>query len=344
MEFGILSDGKKASLYSITDGNGCELRVTDYGATIVSYFVPDKDGKIRDIVLGYDSAPEYEKNSCYFGAVIGRGCNRIRDGRFSLKNIEYQLDKNDRGNNLHSGKKGFDRRIWEVVDKNKREILFRINEKDMENGYPGNMTAEVRYCFEDVGKLKITYNAVSDKDTVANMTNHSYFNLNGHDGGSVENHMMTLNAKFFTPNEDECAIATGEILAVKNTPFDFTEGKCIGDGINEENRQLKFVGGFDQNYVIEGQSGVLRKAAEACSSDSGICLELYTDTPGIEFYAGNMIPEHTGKKNVVYGKRCGFCLEPEYFPDSINISHFKQPFIKAGEKYESVTVIRCGAM
>lgn len=339
-QFGTDPDQQELMRYTIKNKQGMEVAVTNLGATVLSILVPDREGKLRDVVLGYDTPETYYENTCYFGATIGRGCNRIDQGKYQIHGVTYQLDKNDRGNNLHSGANGFDKRTWKTETAEDNSVVFFLTEMDMENGYPGNFSGSVRYTLTEENELQIHYEGICDQDTLINMTNHTYFNLNGHDGGNIENHILQIPAESITAVADEKAIATGELLSVEGTPLDFRKPKEIGRDIRKECQQMQYVGGYDFNYVIQMDKGEEKKFAEVYSPETGICMTCFTDLPGVQFYAGNMIPEQEGKQHVHYGKRQGLCLESEYFPNAINIEAFAKTVTKAGEHYESLTRYR----
>lgn len=340
--FGTMPDGTPLSLYSFTNKNNMTMAVTDLGATLVSVQLPDREGVVRDVVLGYDTPEAYLKNTCYFGAVIGRSGNRIDQGRFEINGTMYQMDQNDNENNLHSGQDGFDRRKWQVsdLDETKNKITFTIESPDGDQGFPGNFRVSVTYTLTDENEIILAYEGMSDQDTVANLTNHSYFNLAGHDGGSMEDHELLLLAKAYTLVRDGKAIPTGEIAPVAGTPMDFLVAKPIGRDIEADFEQLKFVGGYDHNYVLSEKNGEMKKMAEAYCDRTGIAMEVFTDCCGVQFYAGNFITDHEGKGGVIYKKRQGFCLESQYYPNSINQEGFPKPILKAGEPYRTTTSYR----
>lgn len=340
--FGTLEDGTELFLYSFTNKNGMTMTVTELGATLVRVIVPDREGGKRDVVLGYDTPQDYLKNTCFFGAVIGRSGNRIDQGRFVINGKTYQLPINDNSNNLHSGPNGFDARRWEVgrVEEADNRITFCLESPDGDNGYPGNFRTSVTYTLTDDNTVELCYEATADADTIANMTNHTYFNLNGHDSGSIEAQELWLNADAYTPVRDGEAIPTGEITPVAGTPMDFTQAKLIGRDIGAEFEQLQYVGGYDHNFVLNGPMGEYRKFAEAYSEKSGIRMEAFTDCCGVQFYAGNFVTDQTGKDGVSYGKRHGFCLESQYYPNAINQENFPSPLLKAGETYRTKTGYR----
>ena len=336
--FGISKEGEQLSIYTLDNGK-MQVRLTDLGATIVSIIVPDKNGAMTDVVLGYDGPEGYYENSCYFGAVIGRSGNRIDHGCFVIDGKKYQLDINDNDNNLHSGNNGFDQRRWEALKTSEDSITFYLKDADLEQGYPGNFEVCVTYTLTDENELKLHYEGKSDADTVANMTNHVYFNLSGHDSGTILDQELMLTADYYTPVRDSQAIPTGEYAPVDLTPMDFRIAKRIGDEIDADFEQLTFVGGYDHNFVLSREKRELTLFAEAYSPKSGICMKACTDLPGVQFYAGNFItPGQKGKGGAIYEKRQGFCLESQYYPNSINQEGFASPLLKAGEKYDTTTV------
>ncbi len=341
--FGKLNDGREASLYTITNGKGMTVCLTDLGATLVKVLVPDKDGKETDVILGYDTAQEYLDNGFYFGAVIGRNGNRIDKARFTIDGKTYQLAVNDNENNLHSGPDGFDSRIWEVKSCAENAVVFALESPDGDEGFPGNMHAEVAYTVLDDNTLELCYTAESDADTVANMTNHVYFNLGGHDSGSILDHELKLATEYYTPVIDEQAIPTGEVASVKGTVMDFSAGRRIGQDIDADFDQLRYTGGYDHNFALSAKAGEMKPMALARCKKTGIVMEGFTDCPGVQFYAGNFITPHTGKGGAKYDKRFGFCLESQYYPNAINQEGFDSPLLKAGQTRRSVTRYRFSA-
>ncbi|MDY3250329.1 MAG: aldose epimerase family protein [Candidatus Choladocola sp.] len=340
--FGKLKDGSDTYLYSFTNKNKVTMEVTDLGATLVNLVVPDREGRLTDVVLGYEEAQDYLDNTCFFGAVIGRSGNRIGKARFEINGRTYRLAVNDNENNLHSGPNGYSFRKWTVekTDEETNSIRFCLNSPDGDQGYPGNFRIAVTYTLTDDNEVMLHYEGCSDSDTIANMTNHSYFNLSGHDSGSMEDQILTLHASCYTPVVDSQAIPNGEIAPVAGTPMDFTEPKPIGRDIEADFEQLKFVGGYDHNFVLDKEAGTMCKMAEAYSEKTGIRMEAFTDCCGVQFYAGNFITDQTGKGGVTYGRRHGFCLESQYFPNAVNQPEFPSPVLKAGEKYDSKTSYR----
>ncbi len=337
--FGTLKDGTEASLYSFTNRSGMTMEVTELGASLVNLLVPDADGKLRDVVLGYDTPQEYLDHNCYFGTVIGRSGNRIDKARFSIGGRTYQLPVNDNENNLHSGPDGYERRMWSVEEVNEagNSIRFALESPDGDQGFPGNLKIAVTYTLTEDNEVILHYEGSADADTVVNMTNHSYFNLAGHDSGNIEGHILQINAQAYTPVRDYQSIPTGEIAPVEGTVFDFRTPKPIGQDIGADCEQLHFVGGYDHNFVLSDRTGEIKKMAETYCAESGIVMEAFTDCCGMQFYAGNAIGDQKGKKGASYKKRGGFCLEAHYYPNAVNQANFPSPVLKAGDPYDSVT-------
>lgn len=338
-DFGKTADGKNISLYTVTNANGTVMKVTDYGAILVSLFVKDREGNPVDVVLGYESGSDYQKNPPHFGATIGRNGNRIANASFALNGVTYSLQANENENNLHSGPDGYEFMLWDA-EATENAVIFRHEGPDGEQGFPGVFRIQVTYTLTEDDAVEIHYEGVSDQDTVANMTNHSYFNLAGHEAGVVNDQVLKLNCSYYTPVKDARSIPTGEIAPVEGTPMDFTKGKTIGEDIEADFEQLQFTGGFDHNYIVDKEKGAFAWMAEAYSEKTGIAMTAYTDCPAVQFYAGNFIEDEKGKNGAVYGKRHGFCLESQYCPNAVNDTHFEQPFLKAGEKYDTKTVYK----
>ena len=329
--------GSVYTLYTITNKNGTQAKVTDLGGTLVSLLIKDKKEVVRDVVLGYDTPEEYRDNGFFFGAWVGRSGNRIDKAKFRIDGKSYSLTVNDNENNLHSGMDYFHLRKASVAACTEDSVTFEIVDKDLQQGYPGNFTAQLTYTLTDDDALELKYNAVSDKDTVCNMTNHSYFNLGGHDSGSILDTQLRLDCRAYTPVIDSQAIPTGELRPVAGTAFDFTEPKTIGRDIDADDEQLKFVGGYDHNYVITENKGGMVKFAEAYQPKTGICMECCSDLPGVQLYVGNFITRHPCKGGAQYDYRGGFCLETQFYPNAVNQDGFAKPVLKAGETFESVT-------
>ena len=337
--FGITKKGEQASLYTLKNSNHVTIKVTDYGATLVSLLVPSKDGQLKDVVLGYDNVTGYEEHTCYFGATIGRNGNRIKDSRFTIDGKEYKIDENENHNNLHSGKNGFNSVIWEVRAHTDHSITFYHYSTEEEQKFPGNMQITVTYKITEDNTLHIVYNGKADADTIMNCTNHSYFNLNGHESGSVEGQILQILADAYTPVADSASIPTGEIAPVEGTPMDFRTEKTIGQDINADFEQLHFTGGYDHNYVL-GRPGEKKVMANAYSKESVIAMEAATDCCGVQFYAGNFIGEQAGKDEAAYHDRSGFCLESQFYPNAVNEPDFPSPVVKAGDTYHTETTYR----
>lgn len=336
--FGKLPDGTAVELYTLKDGP-IEAQITNYGGIVVSLKTPDRNGRLADIVLGYDTLEGYlAGNKAYFGGIIGRYANRIARGTFQLDGKKYSLPKNDGENSLHGGTRGFDKVLWRgraIPD----GVELTYVSPDGEQGYPGTLTATVRYILRD-RRLRIEYAATTDAATVVNLTNHSYFNLAGHGSGDILKHQLKINASRFTP-VDATLIPTGELAPVEGTPFDFRKLTAIGARINGDHPQLRFGRGYDHNWVLDAQEGKLTEAAELYDPDSGRVLQVFTTEPGIQFYSGNFLDGSiTGKEGKVYGHRTGLCLETQHYPDSPNHSNFPSTVLRPGKRYESVTEFR----
>lgn len=329
--------GEQTYLYTMTNANGSSVTVCDYGGTLISLLVPNRDGNLVDVLLGYEHLSGYEESDTYFGALIGRCGNRICKGHFTLNGKEYQLAVNNGENHLHGGMIGFDSRIFHV-EQEKGVLKLLLHCEDGEENYPGNADVTVTYTFTDDNELQIHYEAISDQDTLMNLTNHAYFNLDGHASGSIADTMLKLYATSYTPT-DTCSIPTGEIAPIAYTAFDFTNFRRIGEAIDSEEEQLRFAGGYDHNFVLDHDPDQLSLFAEAYSQESGIYLTAKTTLPGVQFYTGNFIGEHgpAGKNGCTYHKRQGFCLETQVPPDAINHPNFPSPVLKAGEKYDTLT-------
>ena len=342
-DFGKIANNKVVNLFTITNKNGIVLKLTNLGATVVSVLVPNNKGDMLDVVLGFDNLDDYVVNHCYFGATIGRNGNRIANSCFKINDNMYYLDKNERNkNDLHSGFNGYDKRLWDYdVKEDNNSVSFKLLSPDLDQGFPGNFDVSVTYTLTDDNELKITYNGVSDKDTVANMTNHSYFNLNGHNSGSIINHYLKINSTKVAIIDSE-SIPTGELADVKNTPMDFTSFRKIADDIDSDYEQLKLTKGYDHSFLIDKNENALEKVATLKSEESGITMEVYSDCLAVQFYAGNYIDEvpQTGKGNFIYPNRSGLCLETGFLPNSINEPNFASPILKANEVYNSTTIYK----
>lgn len=335
--FGTTKSGQKATLYVLENKNHTVIKVTDFGATLVSVLFADKDGKKRDMVLGYNDVSEYENGTCCFGATIGRNGNRIKDARFTIGGKEWIVEANENNNSLHSGKNGFNHLMWEMKDSGENFVSFYHYSPQEEQGFPGNMHVIVTYTLDDEDTVHITYDAKADADTIMNFTNHSYFNLAGDDSGVMLDQKLQLFADTYTPDVDSESIPTGEIAPVAGTPMDFTRMKPIGQDIDADFDQLNYTGGYDHNYVLADHAGTMRQAARAVCDESGIAMDTYTDCCGVQLYAGNFITDHVGKGGVMYGKRHGFCLETQFYPNAVNQENFPSPVVPANKAYHSET-------
>ncbi len=339
--FGKSPAGQEIALYTLTNSRGMQARVTNLGAILVKLCVPDQKGGLTDVVLGFDKVEKYYENPSFFGAVIGPSANRIGGASFTLDGVTYQLDVNDNGNNLHSHRaKGYHKRLWKA-DVQEKSVVFTLEDEDGELGFPGNKRMQVSYTLEEDNSLKLHYHGSSDRNTILNPTNHTYFNLNGSGAGDIECHELCLKASRYTPVA-EGSIPTGEIAPVEGTPMDFTAGKAVGQDINADFEQLAITGGYDHNWVIDGWDGSLRHFATVRSPESGISLYAYTTLPGVQFYAGNFIDAQQGKDGAVYKKRSGLCLETQYFPDTVHHENFPSCVFGGDREYDSVTVYRFG--
>jgi aldose 1-epimerase len=341
-------DGKEVSLYTLANRNGVEAKITNFGGIVVSLKVPDRNGQLDDVVLGYDNLSDYaEGNAGYLGALIGRYGNRIARGRFRLNGVEYKLATNNNENHLHGGVKGFDKVIWtaRALKTSGGGVALELTylSHDGEEGYPGNLQVRVVYTLTDKNELKIDYSATTDKDTIVNLTHHSYFNLAGAGNGDILNHKLMINAQRFTP-VDVTLIPTGELKSVKGTPFDFTQPLPIGARINQDEEQLKRGNGYDHNWVLDGRAGALRRVAEVSEQTTGRVMEIWTTEPGLQLYTGNYLGEtKPGKGGKTYKPRYGFALETQHFPDSPNEPKFPSTVLKKGAKYRSTTIYKFSA-
>ena len=334
--FGTTKEGRQVELYTLTNKNNMQVTISTYGGTILSIKVPNREGKFIDVVLGYDRLENYEVQDKYIGALIGRHGNRIKKGQFSLNGKTYQLACNDGNNHLHGGKIGFDKKIWSARENDQSLTLTYISPNG-EEGYPGTLSVEVRYSLADNNTLSIDYKANADEDTVCNLTNHTYFNLAGYDSGTILNQKIQIFANYYTDADKE-SLPTGKICSVEGTPLDLRQPTTIGTHIDDAFEQLQFAGGYDHNWIIENYDGTLRKAAFALADSSGITLTASTTLPGLQFYSGNYLdgaPE--GKNHSHINKRCGFCLETQYFPNALEHPNFEQPIIKKGETWHALT-------
>jgi len=333
-------DGKPTKLYILKNKNGVEAGITNYGGTLVGLLVPDKDGKLTDVVVGFDGIEGFQKAAgSYYGATIGRYGNRIAKGKFTLDGKQYSIFTNNGANTLHGGKKGFDANVWDAKQVDSTTLELTYLSKDMEEGYPGNLNVKITYKLTDDNELKISYEATTDKNTVVNLTNHSYFNLNGAGSGTNLEHLVQIDADGYTP-VDTTLIPTGKIEPVKGTPFDFTTPTTIGARIEEDNAQIKAGGGYDHNYVLN-KHDISKPIATVIGDKSGIKMEVFTEEPGLQFYTGNFMQ---GKNTILGGKkddhRTAFAMETQHYPDSPNQPNFPSTVLKPGAVYKTQTIYK----
>ena len=333
-------DGKKTDLYILRNKNNMEVCITNFGGRIVSVMVPDKDGQMRDVVLGFDSIQDYISKPSDFGASIGRYANRINQGKFTLDGVEYQLPRNNYGHCLHGGPQGFQYRVYDAVQLNPQELQLTYVAKDGEEGFRGNITCKVLMKLTDDNAIDIQYEAETDKPTIVNMTNHSYFNLDG-DAGSNAEHLLTIDADYYTP-VDSTFMTTGEIVPVEDTPMDFRTPMPVGERINDfDFVQLKNGNGYDHNWVLNAKGDINRRAASLKSQKTGIVLDVYTNEPGVQVYAGNFLDGSlTGKKGITYNQRASVCLETQKYPDTPNKPEWPSAVLRPGEKYMSQCIFK----
>lgn len=344
--FGILDDGRNVQLFTLKNDRGTSVEIMDLGGVIVSLRTADATGNITDITTGFNHPQQYLSGSGYMGAIVGRYANRIANGRFSLDGKQYSLAKNNGDNAIHGGLIGFDKKFWHTVTESKSSeasLNLTLVSKDGEEGYPGNLTAKVTYTLNDRDQLVIDYSATTDKVTVINLTQHAYFNLNGHGTGSVLDHEIMINADQYTPIDNE-SIPTGELASVEGTPLDFRTAKPIGVDINSNHEQIRLGSGFDHNFIISHVvEGELTLAASVLSPSTGRTLSVYTDQPGMQFYTGNFLNGTLkGKDGAVYAQRNAFCLETQHYPDSPNKPNFPSTILRPGEQYATRTVFEFG--
>ena len=335
-KFGVTKKGQKASLYTITNKNGTEVALTDFGAIVVSFIMKDKYGNKKDLILGYDDVKPYSKDGSHFGAIMGPIANRTADAKFVLNGKEYHLKANDGDNNLHTSlKKAFPKCFFKANVK-ENSVIFSLKKKDMDMGHPGNMDVTVTYTLTDEDELKIHYYATTDRETYINLTNHAYFNLNGHDSGNILHEKVQINAKFYTPIV-KGAIPTGEIAPVEGTPMDFTKEKEVCSDMTFAFNQIELVNGYDHNYCLDNFDGKVRKVASVKDDKSGIRMDVFTDLPGVQFYTANWVNEKAAKGGEPYGPRQGLCLETQYYPNSVNEEKFPRPLFGPEKPFDSET-------
>ena len=341
--FGTTKQGEEATLYTIANTNGMEVSFTDFGAHIVSILVPDEKGCPADVNLGFENLAGYEENGPGFGAFIGRHANRIGGAKFEINGKVYELEKNNGANNLHGGSKGYNKFMYEAEvyeDEDIASVEFSRLSPHMEQGFPGNLDVTITYSLTEANELVIEYLAVSDRDTLVNLTNHSYFNLSGHNSGSVLDHRLWIKANQFTPTTPDL-IPTGEIWDVTGTPMDFRTFKSIGQDINADYEPLTVAGGYDHNYVLDISGNEVEKVAELVDDKSGRKMEVFTNLPGMQLYTANFLrPVANPKDGAGYQKKAGVCFETQYFPNSCNIKDFPSCLLKAGKEYDSVTIYK----
>ncbi len=337
--FGTGKGGEAATLYTFENALGMVMEVTDFGATLYSLKVPAKRGQMPDVVLGYDSPQGYMRPqvTC-FGATIGRNGNRIGGAAFELNGVTYHLDKTNGEDNLHSGRDFYHHRIWKVSGTTEHGITFSLHSPDGDQGYPGNFDVDVTYTLTDDGAVMIEYFGIPDRDTIVNMTNHSYFNLNGHDSGDILGHRLWIDADAFVAT-DAGQIPTGEIVPVEATPMDFRVKKTVGRDINSDFEQIRLGKGYDHNWCLNND-GAFKKVALLSSGKSGIEMEVYTDRPGLQIYTGNYLDDEPGKGGAVYKYRQGICFETQGYPDAVHHANFPSVIVKAGDIYRTKTAYK----
>lgn len=342
--FGTSRSGESVELYTLSNSHGIEVQIMTYGCIITKILAPDKNGLIEDVVLGFDTLEEYEKDSPFFGAAVGRYANRIAKGKFTLEGQEYQLVAQNKGNHLHGGLKGFDKVVWKVLEANSDEreakLVLTYLSKDGEEGYPGNLDVQLTYTLKENNEFDIHYEAKTDKTTILNLTQHTYFNLTGNIKGGIMDHEVQIHAKHFVP-VDETVIPTGELMPVEGNAFDFTLPKKIGLEIDADHDQIAKGGGYDHCYAFEKTINAFELVASAYEPISGRTLEVRTTEPGMQFYTGNNLDGRlTGKIGINYARRIAFCFETQHFPDSPNQPQFPTTVLRAGEKFDSRTNYR----
>jgi len=336
--FGKTPEGESVDLYTLTNTQGASAAISNYGGVVVSLKVPDRNGAMGDVVLGFDKLDGYTRPGPHFGAIIGRYANRIAKGKFTLDGMEYTLAKNNGDNSLHGGIRGFDKQLWIAKEAPNRALELNYVSKDGEEGFPGNLAVTVTYTLTDNNELQIDYSATTDKTTVINLTNHSYFNLAGEGQGDVLSHQVTIYANRFTP-VDPTLIPIGQLMSVAGTPFDFRQAHAIGERINAADEQLKFGKGYDHNFVLNTGGAALDIVARITEPKSGRIMDVLTTEPGLQFYTANTL-KVTGKGGKVYGPHSAFCMETQHFPDSPNQPDFPSVVLKPGGRLKSTTVYR----
>ena len=336
--FGENRDGKNVYIYTLKNKNGMQVSFLNLGATVYELWVPDKNGDMVQVSAIYDNPTSYEVQTTYFGAVVAPYANRIADAKFEIDGLVYETDANNNENSLHSGINGIAKKLWMVKEQTENKIVFMYEAEDLEQGFPGNIHYEVTYEVTEENALSISYYALSDKKTTINMTNHTYFNLNGAFSGTVEGQELWIKASNYTPVKDAKAIPTGEIAAVEGTPFDFRAAKAIGKDIGAEDEQLVYGLGYDHNFAIDKEGAGVEKIATAYAPETGIQMDVWTDCIGVQLYTGNFMEGEMGPNGHRYVKRGAFCLETQYFPNAINETNFVCPITEANVPYETKTV------
>ncbi len=337
--FGQIAGQKEAHLYLIENEKNGKIAVSDFGATLVSVLVPDRNGNGKDVVLGYERALDYQEGPYYFGATVGRCANRIANAQMTLSGKTYFLAKNWGTHHLHGGKIGFSHRLWEAQILSDG-VVFYLHSPDGEEQYPGNLNVKVAYHWDEENRLRISYEAQTDRETLCNLTNHAYFNLSGHTGGVVTGQHLQILASFITETDSDL-IPTGKLIPVEGTPFDFRKGKRIGEGIDDMDSRIQWAGGWDHNWVLDKEEGKrMSVAARAYSDESGISLTCETTLPGLQVYTPNFQSQNDplGKGGALYRGRQAFCLETQHFPDAVHHSHFPSPILRPGQRYREETV------
>ena len=341
--YGKTKGGEAVDLYTLSNAGGLTAKITNYGGIVTHLLVPDAKGQVADVVLGFDSLDGYLGTHPYFGAIVGRYGNRIANGRFKLNGTVYKLAVNNDANALHGGLEGFDKKVWTAREAGPQSLELTYLSKDGEEGYPGNLTTVVRYTLTDANEIRIDYEATTDKPTVLNVTNHTYFNLSGEGNGDILGHELTLEADRYTP-VDAGLIPTGVLAPVEGTPFDFRRPTAVGARINADHQQIKVGKGYDHNYVLNGPAGTLALAARVRDPKSGRVLEVSTTQPGVQFYSGNFLDGTVkGKGGKAYPQRAALCLETQHFPDSPNRPNFPSVVLQPGAKFQSTTVWKFSA-
>ena len=340
-KFGTTKTGTAVTKYILENKQGLRVAVTDFGAALVSIWMKDKNGTEQDVLLGYDTAEEYEACGTNFGFVIGRNANRIAGAMCKIGDVDCKLEVNDGKNNLHTGKSGFQNKVWkaEFDSKDSTRITFSVESPDMEQGFPGNVKFSATYELTEENELILKYHGTTDRTTILNPTNHAYFNLSGHNSGTIDKQQLRMHADAYMPADEEL-IPTGEIRQVENTAFDFRTFKTFGQDFFADDIQLKNAGGYDHNFMLAEKPGSCSLAAEAFSEETGIHMNLYTDRPGVQLYCANQMSGEKGKQGMIYGARSGFCLEPQFPADAIHKSQFPSPLWEAGKEYVSENILK----